>query len=302
MKDIFLLLVIKLSLVIGLFSQNEIAQPQIIILPYTPSGENALILFESDFSYRTVVIEIANALTERGFKPDDLQEIIQRIKESEAISTLKGVSFDPVERILQYSSADIAIKAEVYVHTDSNGANSVQINLRAVDKVSSKIMYAMNFDATPHFKTDDYGYLGRRALVENDQINKFVEGLNASFLDVRQNGRSISCYIETNANSQFSLGDEITDNYDLLADVLIKFVKENAYKGNFRVRNNSENQLYFDDIRIPLQDENGINVLPDDFARDLRKYIAQICSDFGGERVNMPRPIVNNGIIRIILP
>ncbi len=302
MKGIFLLLGIKATLVMGLFAQDEVVQPRILILPYTSSGENALEQFETDFSYRTVVTEISNALNERGFKPDDLQEIIQRIKESEAISTLQGVSFDPVERILQYSSSDIAIKAEVYVHTDAQEAHSVQINLRALDKVSSKILYAMNFDATPHFKTDDYGYLGRRALVENDQISKFVEGLNASFSDVRENGRSISCYIESNDNSEFSLGEEVTDDYDLLSDILIDYVKQNAYKGNFRIRNNSENQLYFDEIRIPLQDENGVNFSPDDFAREFRKFIAKTCSAFRGERVNMPGVIVNNGIIRIILP
>lgn len=302
MKDIFLLLAIKLVFLQGLFSQDAVIQPRILILPYTASGESALEEYETNFAYRTVITEIANALNNRGFRPDDLQEIIQRVKENEAVSTLKGVSFDPVERILQYSTADIALKTEVYVHTDANGANSVQVNMRAIDKVSSKALYAMNFDATPHFKTDDYGYLARRALTEKDQISQFVEGLNAAFSDVRLNGRTISCIIESDDRSEFSLSDEINDDYDLLVDLLIDWVKDHAYKGNFRIRNNSENQLYFDEIRIPLQDESGNNVLPDDFARDFRKYIAKTCSEFNGSRVSMPRPVVNNGTIRVILP
>lgn len=303
MKGIFIALAISVLLIpVHGSCQNEIVQPRILILPYTASGENALDEYENNFAYRTAITEIANALNNRGFRPDDLQEILQRVKENEAISTLKGVSFDPVERILQYSTADIALKTEVYVHTDVNGANSVQINLRAIDKVSSRSLYAMNFDATPHFKTDDYGYLARRALTEKDQISVFVEGLNASFSDVRLNGRTISCVIETDGRSQFSLGDEVSDDYDLLADLLIKWVRENAYKGNFRIRNNSANQLYFDEIRIPLQDEAGMNVLPDDFAREFRKYVAKLCSDFNGSRVDMPRPVINNGTIRIILP
>lgn len=303
MKGSFLLLAI--SLLSGLAdaqAQDAVHQPRILILPYTASGQNALEEYESSFAYRTAVTEVARAMNDRGFRPDDLQEILARVKENEAISTLKGVSFDPVERILQYSTADILVRTEVYIHTDASGANSVQINLRAVDKVSSRAMYAMNFDATPHFKTDDYGYLARRALTENDQISAFIEGLNASFSDVRLHGRTISCIIERGELSRASLSDEVNEEYDLLADILIEWVRQHAYQGNFRVRTNTENQLYFDEIRIPLLDEEGRNVLPDDFAREFRKYIGQFCSDYLQERLPMPRPVVNNGTIRFILP
>jgi hypothetical protein len=302
MRILFLLSVINFLVPVLLPGQDAVLQPRILIMPYTASGVNALEEYEGNFAYRTAITEIANALNDRGFRPDDLQEIIQRVKENEAISTLKGVAFDPVERILQYATSDIVIRAEVYIHTDAAGSRSVQINLRAVDKVSSKALYAMNFDATPHFRTDDYGYLARRALTEKDQISRFVEGLNASFADVREFGRSISCIIESNEHSRISLSDEVNNDYDILADILIEWVKKNAYKGNFRIRNNTENQLYFDEIRIPLQDEAGRNVRPDDFAREFRKYIATISSEFLKSKVEMPRPVVNNGNIRIILP
>jgi len=157
-------------------AQSTTVQPRIIIIPYTASGQNALDEYENNFSYRTAVTEIANSLNNRGFKPDDLQEIISKIKENEAISTLKGVSFDPVERIYQYSSSDIILKVEIYIHTDYAGANSIQINMRAIDKITSKAMYAMNFDATPHFKTDDYGYLARRALTEKTKLLHSLKG------------------------------------------------------------------------------------------------------------------------------
>ena len=303
MKASFLLLAISiLTGIPSVEAQEEVHQPRILILPYTATGQNALEEYETSFAYRTAVTEVARAMNDRGFRPDDLQEILARVKENEAISTLQGVAFDPIERILQYSTADILVRTEVYIHTDDSGANSVQINLRAVDKVSSKAMYAMNFDATPHFKTDDYGYLARRALTESDQISQFIEGLNASFSDVRLNGRSVSCIIERGDLSRTSLSDEMNEEYDLLADILIDWVRLHAFKGNFRVRTNTENQLYFDEIRIPLQDEDGRNVLPDDFAREFRKYIGQICSDHLGERVPVPRPVVNNGTIRFILP
>ncbi len=303
MKVLYFLLVINGYILPDfIFGQSAVVQPRILIVPYTASGQNALEEFENNFSYRTALIEIANSLNNRGFKPDDIQEIISRIKENEAISTLNGVSFDPVERIVQYSTADILIKAEVYIHTDYAGAHSVQINLRALDKVTSKAMFAMNFDATPHFKTDDYGYLARRGLTEKNQITNFVEGLHASFDEVRQNGRSISCVLETNEQSKVSLSDQVNSESDYLSDVLIEWVKKHAYNSNFRIRSNTERQLYFDEIRIPWKDAGGQNYLPDDFAREFRKYIEQTCSTFLNEKLRMQKPVVNNGIIRIIIP
>lgn len=282
--------------------QSETVQPRILIVPYTSSGQNALEEFENNFSYRTAIVEIANAMNVRGFKPDDIQEIISRVKENEALSTLKGVSFDPVERIIQYSTADIVIKTEIFIHVDDNGARSIQINLRAIDKVTSKSMFAMNFDATPHFKTDDYGYLARRCLTEKNQITNFIEGLYSSFQDVRASGRSISCIVETNSESKMSLSDEVNAESDLLSDVLINYVRNHSFKNNFRIRNNTEHQLYFDEIRIPWKDANGQNFLPDDFARDFRKYIDQICSAHLVQKLRMDKPVVSNGIIRMLIP
>lgn len=302
MRVSYVLLVINLLFYSLLTGQSVTVQPRILLLPYTQSGQSAIEEYESSFAYRTTLSEIANALNNVGFKPDDLQEILNRIKENEAISSLKGVSFDPVERILQYSTADIIIRAEVYVHTDSNGANSVQINLRAVDKVSSKIMYSMNFDATPHFKTDDFGYLARRALTDKNQITTFVEGLGASFHDVIENGRSVSCIIESTVESRFSLSEELTNDYEMLSDIIIDWVKRTAFKNNFRIRNNSANQLYFDEIRIPWKDESDQNYLPDDYARELRIFLDKELSIYTGERIRIQRPIVNSGVIRIILP
>ncbi len=302
MKVLYALLAISWIFQHLTIAQSTTVQPRILIIPYTASGQNALDEYENNFSYSTAITEIANSLNNRGFKPDDLQEIISKIKENEAISTLKGVSFDPVERIIQYSSSDIVLKVEVYIHTDYAGANSVQINMRAIDKITSKAMYAMNFDATPHFKTDDYGYLARRALTEKNQITTFTEGLNSAFIDVRENGRSVSCILETNENSKFNLSTEMNSENDLLSDILIAWVKKTAFKNNFRIRNNSEHQLYFDEIRIPWKDTTDQNYFPDDYAKEFRKFIDQECSTFLKEKLRIEKPIVNNGTIRIILP
>jgi hypothetical protein len=71
--------------------QNDIntstVQPTIVVVPFTTTGQDALNLYESKFEYRAIINEINNAINNRGsFMPQDLQEIISRIKENAVIN------------------------------------------------------------------------------------------------------------------------------------------------------------------------------------------------------------------------
>lgn len=297
---IVLLLSIALNQ-IGLAQTTNVqqVQPTIIVVPYTKSGENALAKYEAEFSYRTAVTEISNALNERGFRPENLQESINALKESEAISSLKGVTFDPVQKILNNSTADFVIKAEIYIFSE-NELNSVQIRLTALEKSSNNVMYDMNFKPSPGFKTTDYGYLAKRTLNQDGQLETFVNGLNKSFTDIKENGKAIKVLIETTSSTKYGLEDEI--NGDYLSDLIIEWVKKNAYKNNYRIKTNSANMLHFDEIRIPLRNADGTNYDVNDFSKELRKAVLEICAKKDGQRPKIDKPIVNSGTIRLIMP
>jgi len=285
------------------YAQVNISQPRILVVPFTTSDGNALVEYDSKPEMRQVMVEIANAMNQRGFQPDDFQEIIRKVKETENLNLLRDVEVDPIDKILQYATSDIVIYSEIFIHSQSDGTNSVQINLRAIDKVSAKSLFSQNFQATPHFRTTDFGFLGQKALNHEGQLDKFINGLNIALSDIRENGRTLSLRVQRRDDSKISLSDEVDEeNYLTLSDVLIDHIKKTSYKNNFRVAANTAREIYFDEIRVPVLSESGGNFLPSDFARDIRIFITKVCSDYVGERVRVEAPDVRNGTITVILP
>lgn len=301
MKKIILIYIVNL-IAIGAFGQEKEVvqvQPSIIVVPYTSSGENAFVKYEEQFSYRAAITEISNALNERGFRPENLDESIRSMKEDEAISTLKGVTFDPVQKILNNSSADIVIKAEIYIFTE-NELNSVQIRLTAVEKSSNNVLYDKNFEASPSFKSKDFGYLAQRCLTNNGQLEQFVNGLNSSFADIIANGKAIKVIIEVGETSTYLLDDEVQSEY--ISDQILDWCKANAYKNNLHIKTNASKQLYIDELRIPLRNKDKTNYDINSFSKELRIAILDICQKKDGVRPKLPKPIVNAGTIRIVMP
>ena len=125
-------------------------QPTVLIVPFTTTGQDALALYETKFEYRAIISEITNAINKKGFTPQDLQEVIAKVKENEAMDVLKDVEADPIQKIINNTSAEIVIKAEIYILSE-NGANSVQLTMKAIDKATGKALFASPLLSSPSF-------------------------------------------------------------------------------------------------------------------------------------------------------
>jgi hypothetical protein len=275
-------------------------QPTVLVVPFTTTGESALSLYEEKFEYRTIVNEISNAINKRGFSPQDLQEVIAKIKENSAIKKLDDVESNPIQEILDNTSADIVVKAEINVHYENN-VNSVQILMKAIDKATGKVLFASPLLSSPSFKTTDYAYIVQRLLNQEDAIGTFLTGVSGELQKVTVNGRSIQISIVQNANTTYNLEDENASG-DYLSDLIIDWVKKNSYKNYYKIKTQTAKELYFEEVRIPIKDATGNNYDINTFAREVRKAIAVICSQKNNVKPKVETPKIANGIIRIILP
>jgi hypothetical protein len=275
-------------------------QPTVLVVPFTTTGESALSLYEEKFEYRTIVNEISNAINKRGFSPQDLQEVIAKIKENSAIKKLDDVESNPIQEILDNTSADIVVKAEINVHYENN-VNSVQILMKAIDKATGKVLFASPLLSSPSFKTTDYAYIVQRLLNQEDAIGTFLTGVSGELQKVAVNGRSIQISIVQNANTTYNLEDENATG-DYLSDLIIDWVKKNSYKNYYKIKTQTAKELYFEEVRIPIKDATGNNYDINTFAREVRKAIAVICSQKNNVKPKVETPKIANGIIRIILP
>ncbi len=280
----------------------EQIQPTIMVMPFTKSGQNALDLFENDFKWQSIIARINNAFQERGFRPKDLQETINQVKRTKAINSLKNANFSVEEAIYAEARTDIIVKAFINIHSeDGRVTNSVQISLKALETSSRMSLYDLPVASSPPFKTTDYGYLVDRVLTEENRIEKFVDGLNEAFGQIINLGKAITIEIVVTEDSKFKLDDEIGDNADFVSELITEWVKQNAYKNQYRIKQDSESVLSFDEVRIPLKTESGNNYTINDFSKSISRAIAKICRK-DGIRAKRTKPSVSEGTIRIILP
>jgi hypothetical protein len=277
-------------------------QPTLVVVPFTTTGQDALNLYETKFEYRAIVNEINNAIGKRGsFMPQDLQEIISRRKENAVLNEINDVNEDATKKILDNITADILVKAEIYVFTEG-GTNSVQLTLKAIDKASGKTLFASPLLTSPGFKTNDFAYLAQRVLNQEDAIGNFCTGVSNAFKSIAANGRSIQVIFETNSSSTFKLDDEDKD-LNTFGDLIIDWVKKTSFKGYYKIRTQTSNQIYFEEIKIPIKDETGATYDINMYARQLRKGLSDICLQIkGGERPKIATPLISNGVIRVYLP
>jgi hypothetical protein len=155
---------------------------------------------------------------------------------------------------------------------------------------------------SPGFKTNDFAYLAQRVLNQEDAIGNFCTGVSNAFKSIAANGRSIQVIFETNSSSTFKLDDEDKD-LNTFGDLIIDWVKKTSFKGYYKIRTQTSNQIYVEEIKIPIKDETGATYDINMYARQLRKGLSDICLQIkGGERPKIATPLISNGVIRVYLP
>ncbi len=284
--------------------QEEVkqVQPTIMVMPYKKDGSHALELFENDFRWKAIVLRINNAFQERGFRPKDLQETINQVKKKTTTDEWKNANVNVDELMYAEARTDVIVKAYINIEPQGGGKEVVGIALQAIELSSRSNLYDMPIATSPPFPSKDQAYIVDRLLTEKNRADNFINGLNGAFTQTLELGKSITLDIITTDDCQCRLGDEIGKEGDFVSEIIIEWIQNNAHKNQYRIKQDSENMLSFDEIRIPLRTSDGRNYSINDFARKLSRALFDICKrkeNFSGKRT---KPSVSEGTIRAILP
>jgi hypothetical protein len=92
----------------------------------------------------------------------------------------------------------------------------------------------------------------------------------------------VTVRILLDSNCPFTLADENIEG-DTYTDWLIDYIKVNTIKGAYKMVINTNSELSFTNVRIPLLQEDGTQYGVYDWARDLQKSIRR---DLGVKATN----------------
>lgn len=250
--------------------QAVTVQPKIMVIPYTKSGEDIRTLLENDINKRITITKIKEAFDNRGFTTVDFLGRIKALSQSNALNT--DNQSDLKSMIIQQSGADIYIEAEIDILLSSSG-NSVKVIITAYD-VSTGNSISNKIGNSGKFYTDDIGKLASKAV--ESQSDDFMDIIQEKFTDMVNNGRSINVSIGFAEESNYTMASEFGSDGLTLSDQIELWMSENAYKNNYHIQGTTDKLMIFDDVRIPIKDENGNNYNINKFGLSFLKFYRQL--------------------------
>lgn len=243
-------------------------QPKIMVMPYVAEGVDIRQAIETDPNIRIVLSKIREAFDKRGFTTIDFETKLKAQSANNALSD--NAQTNRRSMIIQSSGADIYVETE-YIYTPSQAGNSVKVLMKACD-VSTGGALASKDAFSGQFYTEDVGRLAGAAVEK--VADEFLNVIQTKFDDIVENGRSISLDIKIDESSTHSLHEEMGESE--LVDQIEDWVADHAYKNNYHIQGSTEVEMIFDEIRIPLKDENGRNYNINQFDREVRQLFRKL--------------------------
>lgn len=256
---------------------QQVMQPKIMVIPYTKEGEDIRTVLEKDANKRIVLTKIKEAFDERGFSTIDFVAKLKAI-ESGAIFNMENKA-DIKSQIIDMSGADIYVEAEIVcqqniVNGQANPESFVKIIITSYDAATGSSL-SNKIGESGHFYTKDIAKLAMRAI--ESCADDFLQVMQSKFTAIAENGRSIMLQIGFEENSPYTMESEVGANGLLLQDEIELWIESHAYNNNYHLQGVSSTKMIYDDIRLPLIDENtGNNYTVNRFGLELLKFFRSL--------------------------
>lgn len=282
-KTVFTILLYLLALTIQ--AQNSVTvQPKIMVVPYVTEGVDIRKTIEGDPNIRVVMSKIREAFDKRGFTTVDFEAKLKAQCANNALS--QNAQTDLKAMVIHGSGADIFIEVE-YVPTFSTSGNSVKIIMKAVDVSTGSALASKDTYFGPKY-TEDMGLLAGIAMER--VADEFLSTIQMKFNDIVQNGRSINIDFKIGGASSLTMNTDVGSDALPLSDVLEMWMGEHAYKNNYHIQGTTDLEMIFDDVRIPLKDQNGNNYNINKFGLEILKFVRTL-------GLQIDRQIKNNTLV-----
>ena len=295
MKKYFKHIVFAIALLVPVLSFAQAKKPTIMVIPadvwcsengYMESFNNQG-KFTKVPNYEAAVqenMDLVNAITkigelmaERGFPLKDLATTIRNINQSTAedemtTSRTSGATLaeSPLDKLLNRAKADILVELTWKINT-IGPKNSVTYTLRGLDAYTGKQVAASQGTGAQSFSAEIPVLIEEAAL---EHIDNFCSQLQAHFDDLVENGREVVVNIRLFDNGS---GLTLEDEYggEMLMDIIDDWMAQNTVSHRYSLTDATENVMRFEQVRIPLYNENGTAMDTRRFVRNLSRYLAK---------------------------
>lgn len=237
----------------------------------TPNYQQAFI---EDTEIGPVISKIGQLLTNMGYSLKDAEQEIKSINTKTAednmtMSKSSGASLveSPLDMLKRRIKCDILIQIS-WDLSRSAGGHSTTFTLEAFDSYTNKRIATSTGNIQGQGSIADLLFT---AIQKN--VKPFDKQMDSWYADQKKNGREISLTIrcwdswEKDLETEYE-GEELTD-------CIQSWLHKNCVNSAFNLSDGTESFAQFEQVRIPMEDENGKAMDARAFATLLRKYLAK---------------------------
>lgn len=251
--------------------KNYEAMESIIIDGRSVNSRNYEKFFLNNPNNKTVISILQNEFVELNYPLSDLEQTLKSINTQSILDAADGLQKDPKTLLLTTVAPDIILELDYSFKRDFNSRDLTKhylsYTLNAIDAYTNKV-----------FSTQTYQNIEGKNIEEifskhiKKNIDKLSSEINDYFADIVYKGREITVRIAVENNSNIKLSDESIEG-DTYTDWIIDYIKTHAKKGTYVMKRNTDNELYFVNVRINTLNQDGTQFSAYDWGRELVKEL-----------------------------
>lgn len=225
--------------------------------------------FQEDLELSPVISKIGELMTGYGYSLKDAEMELKNVsartaEDNVTFSKSSGAQFteSPLDILKRRAKADIIIQIGWVVN-----ASTITFTLEAFDAYTSKRIAT---STETENRTAEAIPLQLQQAVKK-HIKPFDQQLDVFYSNMKSNGREIVLTIRTWDNWDNDLETEYGS--DELLGHIQQWLTKNTVKGQFNLSDATENFAQFEQVMIPLKNENGVAADARSFTRGLQKHL-----------------------------
>jgi hypothetical protein len=233
--------------------------------------------FVQDSELRFVIAGIEEEFSKKGFSLENLEQTLKQIGNNNAMDNMEGVARDLRAELMNTARPDYIVELDYELKQDPTSRNlnkTLTYIVKCLDVYTNKSVASVtranvgkeseNNDV-PSLVKEDFG----------SAISELQSGITTHFKDLLANGVEITLRLAVMNSSSVALDDDCGD--EEIGEKVITWLKENTVNSTYKMSKNTETEMYFTNVRIYTEDENGSTYTAYDFAKDLKKGLKNGC-------------------------
>ena len=224
-----------------------------------------------------VIAEIEGQFSTKGFPLENLEQTLKLINNNNAMDNMEGVARDLRAELMNTARPDYIVELDYELKQDPNSRN--------INKTLTYIIKCMDVYTNKSIASITRANIGKESasndvpgLVKEDfasACGDLSKGITNHFKDLLANGIEITLRVAAMNESAVALDDDCGD--DEIGEKIITFLKQNTVNSTYKMSKNTGTEMYFTNVRIKTQDEDGQSFTAYDFAKSLKKGLKKGC-------------------------